>query len=162
MSERDRRCENNKLIKANCNGQNRVCDGSLKMLLLVFSRVCVCVCGNVLGLNQQRFIYFSCAVRMALIVYRWRSLLNGRVRRPRASKRQGSSERVLLPWQVTMDQLICCFKKNQNTPRPFEHPPVRGGGMSKRLVGGIKGYKFKTTSWHLNRFPDGNNIGSTV
>ena len=36
--------------------------------------------------------------------YRWRSL--PRVRRRRASKPQGSSERVL-PRQVTMDQLIC-------------------------------------------------------
>ena len=36
--------------------------------------------------------------------YRWRSL--PRVRRHRASKPQGSSERVL-PWQVSMDQLIC-------------------------------------------------------
>ena len=35
--------------------------------------------------------------------YRWRSL--PRVRRHRASKSQGSSERVL-PWQVTTDQLI--------------------------------------------------------
>ena len=35
--------------------------------------------------------------------YRWRSL--PRVRRHRASKPQGSSERVR-PWQVTMDQLI--------------------------------------------------------
>ena len=38
------------------------------------------------------------------IAYRWRSL--PRVRRHRASKPQGSSERVLLPWQVTMDQLM--------------------------------------------------------
>ena len=38
------------------------------------------------------------------IAYRWRSL--PRVRRHRASKPQGSFERVL-PWQVTMDQLIC-------------------------------------------------------
>ena len=38
------------------------------------------------------------------IAYRWRSL--PRVRRHRASKPQDSSERVL-PWQVTMDQLIC-------------------------------------------------------
>ena len=38
------------------------------------------------------------------IAYGWRSL--PRVRRHRASKPQGSSERVL-PWQVTMDQLIC-------------------------------------------------------
>ena len=37
------------------------------------------------------------------IVYRWRSL--PRVRRHRASKPQGSFERVL-PWQITMDQLI--------------------------------------------------------
>ena len=38
------------------------------------------------------------------IEYRWRSM--PRVRRHRASTPQGSSERVL-PWQVTMDQLIC-------------------------------------------------------
>ena len=38
------------------------------------------------------------------IAYRWRSL--PRVRQHRASKPQGSSERVL-PWYVTMDQLIC-------------------------------------------------------
>jgi hypothetical protein len=38
------------------------------------------------------------------IAYRWRSL--PRVRRHRASKPQRSSERVL-PWQVTMDQLLC-------------------------------------------------------
>ena len=37
------------------------------------------------------------------IAYRWRSL--PRVRQNRASKPQGSSERVL-PWQITMDQLI--------------------------------------------------------
>ena len=38
------------------------------------------------------------------VAYRCRSL--PRVRRHRTSKPQGSSERVL-PWQVTMDQLIC-------------------------------------------------------
>ena len=38
------------------------------------------------------------------VAYRWRSL--PRVRRDRASKPQGGSERVL-PWQVTMDRLIC-------------------------------------------------------
>ena len=27
--------------------------------------------------------------------------------------------------------------------------------MSKRLVGGIIGCKYKTSSWHLNGFPDG-------
>ena len=38
------------------------------------------------------------------IAYRWRSL--PRVRRHRAIKPQGSSDRVL-PWQVSMHQLIC-------------------------------------------------------
>ena len=33
--------------------------------------------------------------------------------------------------------------------------------MSKRL-GGIIGCKYKTSSWHLNGFPYGSNIGSTV
>ena len=41
--------------------------------------------------------------------YRWCSL--PRVRWHKASKPQGSSERVL-PWQVTMDQLICAFLFN--------------------------------------------------
>ena len=53
------------------------------------------------------------------------------------------------------------LKKNQNAPRPSEHPPVRRGKMSKRL-GGIKGCKYKTSSWHLNGFPYGGTIGSTV
>ena len=52
-------------------------------------------------------------------------------------------------------------RKNQSTPRPSEHPPVMEEKMSKRL-GGIKGCKYKTSSWHSNRFPDADNIGSTV
>ena len=54
-----------------------------------------------------------------------------------------------------------CLKKNQSTPGPSEHPPVMGEKMSKHL-GGIKGCKYKTSSWHLNGFPDADNIGSTV
>ena len=57
--------------------------------------------------------------------------------------------------------MLLLFKENQNKPRPSEHPPVMGEKMSKRL-GVIKGCKYKTSSWHLNRFPDANNIGSTV
>ena len=49
------------------------------------------------------------------IAYRWRSL--PRVRRHRASKPQGSSERVL-PWQITMDQLI--FASLSNTHYWYE------------------------------------------
>ena len=40
------------------------------------------------------------------IAYRWRSLPRVRRHMHRANKPQGSSKRVL-PWQVTMDQLIC-------------------------------------------------------
>ena len=49
------------------------------------------------------------------IAYRWRSL--PRVRRQRASKPQGSFERVL-SWQVTMDQLI--FASLSNTHYWYE------------------------------------------
>ena len=51
------------------------------------------------------------------IAYRWRSL--PRVRQYRASKPQGSSERVL-PWQVTMDQLIFvyCIRLKQICTHP--------------------------------------------
>ena len=48
------------------------------------------------------------------IAYRWRSL--PRVRRHRASKPYGSSERVL-PWQVTMDQSI--FNMRLTFPHPL-------------------------------------------
>ena len=51
--------------------------------------------------------------------------------------------------------------QRQNARRPSKHPPVRGGKMSK-VLGGIKGCKYKTPSWYINGFPDGNNIGSTV
>ena len=46
------------------------------------------------------------------IAYRWRSL--PRVNRQRTSKPPGSSERVL-PWQVTMDQLICASLSHTHT-----------------------------------------------
>ena len=62
--------------------------------------------------RRRPFIYFKSPYAVGsvsslsghAIAYRWRSL--PRVRRHRASKPQGSSERVL-PWQVTMDRLIC-------------------------------------------------------
>ena len=63
--------------------------------------------------------------------------------------------------EMSLFPSIMFLKKNQSTPRPSEHPPVMGGKISKRL-GGIKGCKYKTSSWHLNRFPDADNIGSTV
>ena len=46
------------------------------------------------------------------IAYRWRSL--PRVRRHRASKPQGSFERVL-PWQIRMDQIICASLSYRRT-----------------------------------------------
>ena len=62
--------------------------------------------------RRRSFIYFKPPYAIGsvpslsghAIVYRWRSLPI--VRRHRASKPHGSSERVL-PWQVTKDQFIC-------------------------------------------------------
>ena len=51
-----------------------------------------------------------------------------------------------------------CLKKNLNASRPYKHPSVRG----ENIVGGIIGCEYKTSSWHLNGFPDDGNIGSTV
>ena len=56
---------------------------------------------------------------------------------------------------------VLSLNKNQNSSKSSEHPPVRGEKMAKHL-GGIKDCKYKTFSWHLNGFPDGNGIGSTV
>ena len=54
------------------------------------------------------------------------------------------------------------LKQNQNALRPSEHPPVKGGGNVKTFRLDQR-CKYKTSSWYLNRFPDGNNIiGSTV
>ena len=51
------------------------------------------------------------------------------------------------------------FFGTKNTPRPSEHP---GKNVKTFTVGWIKSCKYKTSSWHLNGFPDGRNIGSTV
>ena len=69
--------------------------------------------------RRRPFIYFKPPYAIGsvpslsghAIAYRWRSL--PRVRRHRASKPQCSSERVL-PWQVTMDQLICASLSHTN------------------------------------------------
>ena len=70
-------------------------------------------------------------------------------------------ERTLGQYNVGEKPTVILLKKNQSAPRSSEHPSVMGEKMSKRL-GGIKGCKYKTSSWHLNRFPDADNIGSTV
>ena len=64
--------------------------------------------------RRRRFIYLKPPYAIGsvpslsghAVAYRWRSL--PRVRRHRASKPQGCSERVL-PWQATMDQFIFAF-----------------------------------------------------
>ena len=62
------------------------------------------------------------------IADRWRSL--PRVRRHRASKPQGNSKRVL-PWQVTMDQLVCASFSNThvwNEVYLYDHIIYNPGG----------------------------------
>ena len=50
-----------------------------------------------------------------------------------------------------------CLKRNLNVS-DLLNIPQSGRKMSKRLVGGIIGCKYKTSSWHLNGLPDGRNI----
>ena len=66
------------------------------------------------------------------IAYRWRSL--PRVRRHRASKPQGSSERVL-PWQITMDQLI--FASLSHTHYWYEVGMLKVPGTRTRETGSV-------------------------
>ena len=70
------------------------------------------------------------------VAYRWRSL--PRVRRHGASKPQGSSERVL-PWQVTMDQLICASLSHT-------HYWYEVGMLKVPAVDNVKGLKITTGS----------------
>ena len=73
---------------------------------------------------------------------------------------------IIIRIQSTTTVLVHTVPRNNtttrilNASRPSEHFPVRGE-ISKRL-GGIIGCKYKTSSCHLNGFPDGSNIGSTV
>ena len=62
---------------------------------------------------------------------------------------------VHVPW-------CCCLKKNLDASRPSEHPPVKEKNVKTFSLGGIIGCKDKTSSWHLNGFPDGRNIGSSI
>ena len=62
----------------------------------------------------------------------------------------------------TIKSLVVHKSRFQNAPRPSEHPPVRGEKCQNVTVGSQAGCKYKTSSWHLNGLPDGNNIGSAV
>ena len=61
-----------------------------------------------------------------------------------------------------MTKQYSILKKNQNAPRPSEHPPARQGEKMSKRLGGIIDCKYKTSSWHLNGFLHGSNIGSRV
>ena len=82
------------------------------------------------------------------IAYRWRSL--PRVRRHRASKPQGSSERVL-PWQVTMDQLICASLSH--THYWYEVSMLKAQSINDRagLCGYVHFNKYTHTHTHTPR-----------
>ena len=51
---------------------------------------------------------------------------------------------------------------SQNGDKYVTSPPPQSLNLSSKRLDGITGCKYKTSSWHLNGFPDGNNIGSTV
>ena len=107
------------------------------------------------------------------VAYRWRSL--PRVRRHRASKPQGSSERML-PWQITMDQLIFAFLShthywyevgmlkvpavytyiNRHEGTPEKQQKQKQCSTSSVMVVIIYchiGCKDEAITWYLNGFP---------
>ena len=84
------------------------------------------------------------------IAYRWRSL--PRARRHRASKPQGSFERVL-PWQVTMDQLILASLSHTHywyKVGMLKVPAVRGTVRSSAVV--VCRLFFRCTEMHVFMF----------
>ena len=64
-------------------------------------------------------------------------------------------------WSVAFHVLYPYLKKIGTHLDLLSIPRLGGKKMSKRL-GGIKGCKYKTSSWHLNGFPYGGTIGSIV
>ena len=80
------------------------------------------------------------------IAYRWRPL--PRVRRHRASKPQGSSERVL-PWQVAMDQLL--FASLSHTHYWYEVGMLKVPVYMTRRV--IKNWRKKSPPDRIRRSP---------
>ena len=83
-------------------------------------------------LDNLIFFYIPCLLVLGVALSFVKSL--GTIRDRRKPLTSGG---IFLP--------ISGLEKNQNAHRPFEHPPVRGEKMSKRL-GGIKGCKYKKTS----------------
>ena len=62
---------------------------------------------------------------------------------------------------VGVNLMSTVSKKNLHASRPSEHPPVWGGNV--KTFRWDHRLQYKTSSWHLNGFPDGSNIiGSTV
>ena len=71
-----------------------------------------------------------------------------------------AKQKILVNFNERKRSPRVCLKKNVNaSSRPSEHPPVRGKLGVKKRFGGIIGCKDKTSSWFLNGFPDGSNIG---
>ena len=79
------------------------------------------------------------------VAYRWRSL--PRVRRHRASKAQGSSERVL-PWQVTMDQLIFASLSHTHYWYEVSMLKVPSEPARSRLLWAILSLFLPVVFWH--------------
>ena len=80
------------------------------------------------------------------------------------SNRSGvtNGDSIILGYVQSTSHLVSVFQRKIRTHLDLlSIPRLWGKKMSKRL-GGIKGCKYKTSSWHLNRFPDADNIGSTV
>ena len=61
-----------------------------------------------------------------------------------------------------MNRFRIFFKRKIRTHLDLLSIPRKNKCQNVKRLGRIKGCKYKTSPWHLNGFPDGNNIGSTV
>ena len=59
---------------------------------------------------------------------------------------------------TVLHEYVMFVKRKIRTHLGLLSIPQSGGKMSKRLISGIIGCKDKTSSWHLNGFPDGRTL----
>ena len=84
-----------------------------------------------------------------------------RLQRKRKDENEANSTTMSdnLEWRR---RYVCCLKKNLNASRPSVNNIPHRGKNVKTLSRWDQRLQRQNLSWHLNGFPDGSNIGSTV
>ena len=67
-----------------------------------------------------------------------------------------------LPPEGRILRRVRCVERKIRTRLDLLSIPQSGGGGCQNVYMGSKAVNTKPLPWHLNGFPDGNNIGSTV